>query len=64
MPSCDQTGTPPGLDGFRQQADIGVTDAIVVPWRAYGVGFDGDLRAKQDGLRRFADEVISKIPNS
>jgi probable F420-dependent oxidoreductase len=50
-----------GLDGFRQQADIGVTDAIVVPWRAYGVGFDGDLAAKRDGLRRFADEVISKI---
>jgi probable F420-dependent oxidoreductase len=53
-----------GLDGFRRQADIGVTDAIVVPWRAYGVGFDGDLTAKRDGLRRFADEVIAKIPSS
>ena len=53
-----------GLDGFRQQADIGVTDAIVVPWRAYGVGFDGDLTAKRDGLRRFADEVIAKLPDS
>lgn len=47
-----------GLDGFRQQAEAGVTDAIVVPWRFYGTGFDGDLAAKRDGLRRFADEVI------
>ena len=50
-----------GLDGFRQQADIGVTDAIVVPWRFYGTGFDGDLAAKKDGIRRFADEVIAKL---
>ena len=50
-----------GLDGYRQQADIGVTDAIVVPWLFYGVGFDGPLEAKKDGLRRFADEVISRM---
>ncbi|HWO59060.1 MAG TPA: TIGR03619 family F420-dependent LLM class oxidoreductase [Umezawaea sp.] len=50
-----------GLDGYRQQAEIGVTDAIVVPWLFYGVGFDGALAAKKDGLRRFADEVISKM---
>ncbi|HEX6343504.1 TIGR03619 family F420-dependent LLM class oxidoreductase [Umezawaea sp.] len=50
-----------GLDGYRQQAEIGVTDAIVVPWLFYGVGFDGALAAKKDGLRRFADEVISRM---
>ncbi|WIN00470.1 TIGR03619 family F420-dependent LLM class oxidoreductase [Actinoplanes oblitus] len=50
-----------GVDGFRQQAEAGVTDAIVVPWRFYGTGFDGDLNAKRDGLRRFADEVMSKV---
>jgi probable F420-dependent oxidoreductase len=50
-----------GLDGYRQQAEIGVTDAIVVPWLFYGVGFDGPLAAKKDGLRRFADEVISQM---
>ncbi len=50
-----------GLAGFQQQAEAGVTDAIVMPWRFYGVGFDGDLAAKRDGIRRFADEVISKI---
>lgn len=50
-----------GLAGFQQQAEAGVTDAIVMPWRFYGVGFDGDLAARRDGIRRFADEVISKI---
>lgn len=50
-----------GLAGFQQQAEAGVTDAIVMPWRFYGVGFNGDLAAKRDGIRRFADEVISKI---
>lgn len=50
-----------GLDGYRQQRDAGVTDAIVVPWLFYGVGFDGPLQAKQDGIRRFADEVIGRM---
>jgi probable F420-dependent oxidoreductase len=50
-----------GLDGYRQQAEAGVTDAIVVPWMFYGAGFDADLATKQDGLRRFADEVIGPL---
>jgi probable F420-dependent oxidoreductase len=50
-----------GLDGYRQQAEIGVTDAVVVPWLFYGVGFDGSLRAKQDGVKRFADDVIARL---
>src|SRR5262245_4841747 len=50
-----------GLDGYRQQADIGVTDAIVMPWVFYGVGFDGSLAAKKDGMKRFADEIMGKL---
>ncbi|MET8763436.1 TIGR03619 family F420-dependent LLM class oxidoreductase [Lentzea sp. NPDC004782] len=50
-----------GFDGYRQLAEIGVTDVIVVPWLFYGVGFDGGLQAKKDGLRRFADEVIGEF---
>ena len=50
-----------GLDGYQQQADAGVTDAIVVPWLLYGAGFDADLQSKKDGLRRFADEIITKM---
>lgn len=48
-----------GLDGYRAQADIGVTDAITVPWMLEGHGFDAPLSAKQDSIRRFADDVIS-----
>ncbi|NUT36409.1 MAG: TIGR03619 family F420-dependent LLM class oxidoreductase [Hamadaea sp.] len=50
-----------GLDGYRQQADAGVTDAIVVPWLFYGAGFDSELSVKKDGIRRFADEVIARM---
>ena len=50
-----------GLDGYRQQAEIGVTDAIVVPWLFYGVGFDAPLADKKDAVRRFADEIITKM---
>ncbi|MEU7907133.1 TIGR03619 family F420-dependent LLM class oxidoreductase [Actinoplanes sp. NPDC049118] len=50
-----------GLDGYREQADAGVTDAIVVPWLSYGAGFDADLATKQDGIRRFADDVIARM---
>jgi probable F420-dependent oxidoreductase len=50
-----------GLDGYRQQRDIGVTDALVVPWVFYGVGMDGDLQAKKDGMARFADEIIHQM---
>ncbi|MGH3734096.1 MAG: TIGR03619 family F420-dependent LLM class oxidoreductase [Micromonosporaceae bacterium] len=50
-----------GLDGYRQQAEIGVTDAVVMPWLFYGVGFDGSLAAKQDGIRRFADEIMGRL---
>jgi probable F420-dependent oxidoreductase len=49
-----------GVDGYREQFDAGVTDIIVVPWLFYGVGFDGDLQAKRDGIRRFADEIMTK----
>jgi len=50
-----------GLDGYRAQADVGVTDAIVVPWVFYGVGLDGPLEAKKDGMRRFADDIMGKL---
>jgi probable F420-dependent oxidoreductase len=50
-----------GLDGYRAQFDAGVTDIIVMPWLFHGVGFDGGLQAKQDSIRRFADEIIANI---
>jgi probable F420-dependent oxidoreductase len=50
-----------GLDGYRRQEEAGVTDAIVVPWALYRLGFDAPLPAKRDALRRFADEVITRF---
>ncbi|MER7012894.1 TIGR03619 family F420-dependent LLM class oxidoreductase [Saccharopolyspora sp. NPDC000359] len=50
-----------GVSGYREQAEIGVTDAIVVPWLFDGHGFDADLRTKQDSIRRFADQVIGEF---
>ncbi|MBF6325536.1 TIGR03619 family F420-dependent LLM class oxidoreductase [Nocardia cyriacigeorgica] len=40
--------------GYQELADAGVTDAIVVPWLMDGIGFDGELSAKQESLRKFA----------
>ena len=50
-----------GVDGYREQFEAGVTDIIVMPWLNYGVGFDGELAAKKDALRRFAHEVIEQV---
>ena len=50
-----------GLDGYREQAESGVTDAIVMPWLYYGAGLDADLAVKKDGVRRFADDVIARM---
>jgi alkanesulfonate monooxygenase SsuD/methylene tetrahydromethanopterin reductase-like flavin-dependent oxidoreductase (luciferase family) len=50
-----------GLDGYRAQAEIGVTDVITVPWLMDGVDFDGDLELKKDSVKRFGDEVIAKF---
>jgi probable F420-dependent oxidoreductase len=50
-----------GVDGYRAQAELGVTDAIVMPWVFYGTGIDGPLRAKKDGMKRFADDIMGKL---
>lgn len=50
-----------GADGCRELFDAGVTDVITIPWLFYGVGNGGDLQAKKDGIKRFADDVIAKV---
>ena len=50
-----------GVDGYLEQFEAGVTDIITVPWAFYGVPFDGPLEAKLDGMRRFADEIMTKV---
>jgi probable F420-dependent oxidoreductase len=48
-----------GLDGYRQQAEIGITDVITVPWLLYGAGFDASIDRKQECLARFAADIIT-----
>jgi probable F420-dependent oxidoreductase len=55
-----------GRSGYQDLADAGVTDTIVIPWLADGIGFDGELAAKQDSMRRFAeknieDPIVAKV---
>jgi len=50
-----------GLDGYREQAEAGVTDAITVPWLFDGLAYDSDLSAKQDSIKRFAENILQKV---
>ena len=48
------------IDHFRRMQDAGVTHLWMIPWLLYG-GDAKKLEVKQDGLKRFADEVIAKM---
>jgi probable F420-dependent oxidoreductase len=48
-----------GVSGYREQAEVGVTDAIVMPWVFDGLSFDADMSAKKDSIKKFADQIIS-----
>ncbi len=50
-----------GVDGYRELFEAGVTDVIVMPWMNYGIGFDGELAAKQDAVQRFTHDVIERV---
>ncbi|MBB3664304.1 MULTISPECIES: TIGR03619 family F420-dependent LLM class oxidoreductase [Prauserella salsuginis group] len=50
-----------GLDGYREQADVGVTDVITVPWVFDGLGFDAPVEQKKDSIKKFADEIIERF---
>lgn len=49
-----------GLDGYKELEAAGATDIVTVPWLFYGVPLDGELAAKQDGIRQFAADVLKK----
>ena len=49
-----------GLDGYKELEAAGATDIVTVPWVFYGVPMDGELEAKQDGIRQFAADVLEK----
>jgi alkanesulfonate monooxygenase SsuD/methylene tetrahydromethanopterin reductase-like flavin-dependent oxidoreductase (luciferase family) len=49
------------LDGHRRLRDMGITEACAMPWMYYGGKFRSPLNEKIDALKRFDDEVISKL---
>ena len=50
-------------DGYARLEEAGVTDIITVPWLMYGTPMvGGTLQGRIDGLKRFADNVIAKMP--
>jgi hypothetical protein len=49
-----------GVDGYRRLEEIGVTHVQTMPWLFYG-GPTEALDRKLEGIRRFADDVISKF---
>jgi probable F420-dependent oxidoreductase len=46
---------------FVSAGQRGVTDVMTMPW-AYYHGLDAPLEQKLDGMQRFADDVIAKMP--
>jgi probable F420-dependent oxidoreductase len=48
------------VDGYRRLEDAGVTHILTMPWAFYH-GLTEDLTKKCDGIRRFADEVLSQF---
>jgi probable F420-dependent oxidoreductase len=50
-----------GLEGYREQGEIGVTDVITMPWVFEGIGFDAEIGPKLDSIRKFGDEIIAKL---
>lgn len=50
-----------GVSGYRDQAEVGVTDAIVMPWVFDGLPFDASVAAKKDSIKKFADKVIAGV---
>lgn len=50
-----------GLDGYKRLEEIGVTTVLTLPWIFYGAD-PTSVTEKCDAVRRFGDEVISRMP--
>ena len=49
------------LDGHKRLRDLGITEACVMPWFNYGGKFKSDIEFKKDSMKRFQDDVMSKM---
>lgn len=48
------------VDGYKRLEEAGATSLITVPWLFYG-GDEKSLSDKQDGIKRFAEDVIQQM---
>ena len=49
------------LDGHKRLEEMGIDEACVMPWLLYGGKFDSPMEFKVDAIKRFGDEVASKM---
>lgn len=47
-------------DGYKRLEEIGVTHLLTLPWIFYS-GWTTDLRARIEGLHRFADDILARF---
>jgi hypothetical protein len=50
------------LDGYLRLAELGVTDVLTMPWVFYA-GFTDDLDRKIEGIHRFAEDILTRLPD-
>ena len=50
------------IDGYRRLQDAGVTHILTMPWAFYH-GPEATLEQKIDGINRFAEDVVAKMPD-
>ena len=48
------------VDGYKRLEDAGVTHILTMPWPFYH-GETDDLDKKIDGVKRYADDIISRF---
>lgn len=48
-------------DGYRALQEAGVTEIVTIPWMMYGVPINGDLDAKLDGVKRYAEKLVQPL---
>ena len=50
-----------GVEGYRELEEMGVTEVITQPWVFYGHGMNPSLAQTEDGIARFAQDVIARL---
>jgi probable F420-dependent oxidoreductase len=49
------------VEGYQRLAEAGVTDVITQPWLLYGGGLTATIEQKEEGIKRFAEDVFPRM---